>query len=713
MKRRDIKCLGIALIISTLLTGCSTADIPVIGKLMNKDASTDDVASDDVNTDDGVDSSAPAVDAEYPPVPVGTVLTIDDIFGVLGQVGLSQDTVAAYAIIDEFGQSVDELYIDYDTYFTFVYQMRDDEVGTQNEMVIGVRVTDEVVSTPEVADDLGNEVETAGTEPIEEPAPTVARYEVFDFVNATSMTFDYSALEPGTLYIDNAFTFDINSIPHSYEYDSIAKNMNTLVSGYTDVDTSIADKFKVFCIPELFVYMQAPDYEEGADLSAHNGNFLLALVPQYDSYTDAIYQSEDILLLPLISDVNDFGSNISDEAKAECDFLLSEEFDDDSTDIEDFYGSMEILMQLSNTEDIFIFDDVLNVEVVDYCDMGTPDNLMDDVTWEEYEAGVISGNAQQTPTESELGEQQESGESSNSSQTVVSGTTTITETTTTTTTESVLQAINEEVANSFRSRHPELFTFFPETDLIYSKWDWRITDDTTLKGTVTLPDGTIIPPTSNRGESNIYDITTGEVSYSNEVTPVGPSVTSSSSGSVFSGSAETGASTGTETSGSSTTLGDEGYESAEPEEEEDSINEYEITSGNTTVKVTANNTYRYMIDNQNSSTSEVYINHRDKRYTIKVVNETEYMNYWTKDYLNRGMGQYSITSSNYSGVTDADGNAIILMTIEYKNGTENVKVPYMAYVRNGSEYIIIIPDEEEDANSETLADILKRCISLN
>lgn len=701
MKRRKITCLSMALIISTLLTGCSTEKIPVIGKLMNKDANTTDVASDGANSDNSANTD-PIIDAEYPPVAVGTVITIDDIFGLLGSAGLSAETVAGYLIVDATGVEVDELVVTENTYFTFIYQMRGADVSEQSKLVIGVRVTDEVVSSPDSSSD--GSADAAGIEPevVEPVAPAVARYEVFDYSMATSIMFDYSALENGILYINSVTNFDISRIPHSYEYDSIARDMSTMMLAYNDVDTSIANKFKVYCIPKSFIFMQALDYEDGADMSAYAGEYVLVLEPKYESYTDEIYRSEDVLILPLIDDVNAFAEEISDEAKSECDFLMDESFDDESSDIDDFYGSMEILMRLADTEDIFIFDDVLNTEVVDYCDMGTPDNIADDIPWDDYESGIINGNSQ--ASSAETGAEQGAAGSSE----VVGGSVNITETTTSTTTESVIQAINEDVANSFRSRHPELFTFFPVSEQIYSKWDWRIDDNTTVKGTITLGDGTIIPELSVTDSGKFYNITDGTTtSYGTAVTPVGPSVTSSS---VFDSSSTTSSST--TTSSGSTTLGDEGYDTSEPKEEEEYINEYEISRGNTTCKVVANNTYRYMIDNQNSSSSQVYVNHKDKRYTIKVVDENEYTQYWTKDYLSRSLNGYSIVSSNYTGSTDANNNSIVLMNIQYNNGTTDVVEPYMAYIRNGSEYIIIIPDEAEQTGSDTLADILKRCVSL-
>ncbi len=749
MKRRKIACLSMALIITTLLTGCSLGDIPVVGKFFDKgaDAPVDaPVADDQGGAADASDVAAdtPQIDAEYPPVPVGTVITIDDIFNVLSSVGLSTETVAGYLILDASGNEADELTITEDTYFTFIYQMRDADASEQSQMVIGVKVTDEVaVETPAVGEPTdgtttdGTVADGTGQDSTSDAAPTptatqkpaAAKYEVFDYTEVECADFDFSALESGKVYKNSITNFDVHKVVHNYEYETIAKNISELVDHYTDSESTVKDKFMVYCIPISYVYMQAPDYEEGADMSAYSGEYVLVLEPVYSDYTDSIYRREETLLLPVIDDVNEFAKEPSDEAKAECDFLLSEEFDDESTEIDDFYGAEEILMQLADTEDIFLFDDILKTKVVDYSDMGTPDNMTDDVTWEDYEAGVIS-EAQASPTPSATPSSEGTGDTS-STETTTTTTTSVTETTTTTTT-SPIQAINEEVANSFRSRHPELFTFFPESDQIYSKWDWRIDDNTTVKGTVTLKDGTIIPQLERSESGVVYDITKGTSSTSGSTSAFGGG---SSTGSVFGGGSsqedsDEGSGTSTTTvstgdSGSATTVGDEGYQTSDPvgddtgdsegedSEDDGTVQEYEIALGDTKCKVMANNTYRYMIDNQNSSSSEVYINHRDKRYTIKIVDEDEYMNYWTKDHLNRSMNGYSITASDYTGSTVADNTSIVLMNIIYeKDGNKEYTEPYMAYIRNGSEYIIIIPDGAEEPNSDVLADILKRCVAM-
>lgn len=707
MKRRKIACLIIALIITTLLTGCSLGDIPVIGKYLSKDSDvqTDAPASDqtDIAGDDFNDM--PHIDAEYPAVPVGTTITVNDIFNLLSPVGLSAETVAGYLIISADGNEVEALTVTEDTYFTFIYQMRDAEANEQSQMVIRVTVTGESMADDGFDDFSQDESQAAVETPQEPQGPTAVKYEVFKYDDVTSDVFSFSAMSAGGVYISNVLDFDIHRINHSYEYENIAKKLSDLTSSYTDIDANIAGKFMAYCIPKAYVYMQAPDYEEGADMSVYNGEYVIVLEPVYEDYTDEIYQSEDVLILSLIDDVNNLAKEPSDEAKQECDFLMDETFDDESDEAPDFYGAMEIIMQLANTEDIFIFDDILKAKVVDYSDMATPDNMSDDVTWDEYEAGVVSG-AQETPIEEEQGAEQ-SGESS--STTTTSSTTTVTETTTTTTT-SVIQAINDEVANSFRSRHPELFTFFPETEQVYSKWDWRIDDSTTVKGTVTLKDGTIIPQLSNSNENNtIYNITDGTSSTRGTGNSTGNRGTS---GSVFSSTPSATEEPSTGTSFSSTTLGDEGYETEEPEEEEE-LTKYEISLGNTKCTVTSNNTYRYMIDSQNSSSSEVYVNHRDDRYTIKIVDENTFSNYWLNDHLHRSANGHTISpDKSYTGYTDADNTTIVLMNILYKSTVGDVTEPYMAYIRNGSEYIIILPDKAESTGSDTLADILKRCVAL-
>lgn len=716
MKRRKIACISIAIIITTLLTGCSLGDIPVVGKFLSKDTGeqTDVPVDDTVVGTEATVGDTPHIDAEYPPVPVGTVITIDDIFNVLSSAGLSTETVAGYLILDENGVEADQLTITQDTYFTFIYQMRDAEANEQSQMVIGVKVTDETVTTPEnMGDELvqgeesqqqDTQMESGEVDIAQEPS--AAKYEVFNFDECNMSQFDYAGdLELGKLYKASVLDFDLSKVLHYDGYSFMTKSLSDLTINYTDINQDLSGKLNVFCIPTSYIYMQAPDYEEGADMSVYDGDYSLIIQPVYADYTDEIYRTEDVLIMPLIEDVTSFAAEPSDDTKSECDFLMDESYDDDSGEIEDFYGAAEILAQLSETEDLFIFDDLLKFTVTDYSDMGTPDDMTDDVTWEEYEAGVIS-SAQSGETEE--------GTEEGTSTTVSTGTTTITETTTTTT-ESVLQSINEEVANSFRSRHPELFTFFPETDQVYSKWDWRIDDNTTVKGTVTLKDGTIIPQLERTEGGTIYDITNGTSSTSS----FGDGNSSTgTTGSVFSssGNGTTSSYTTTTQTGDdgSLTVGDEGYETTEAEEDEDEedVTEYEISLGDTKCKVESNNTYRYMIDSQNSSTSEVFVNHRDNRYTIKVVDENTYMNYWTKDYLARSMNGYSITASDYNGSTVADNNAIVLMNIQYESSDGQVTVPYMAYIRNGSEYIIIIPDEEEEANSDVLADILKRCVSM-
>lgn len=691
MKRRKIACLCMALIITTLLTGCGLKDIPGVGKLFNKDNNTQTEAPDNQNVTDITDGS-PSVDAEYPAVPVGAVITAADIFDVLSSAGLSTDTVDAYLILDSNDQDVNELTITEDTWFTFIYHLRGTEDGEQSRMVIGVKVTDEVaepVSEPQ--DDITDQQDVSDVSDENNNRPAVAKYEVFDYNAAVSETFDFSSLDSGKLYLNSVSNFDVHAVPHNWEYDSMAKSMTTMINQYEDVETSISSKFDVYCVPKSYVYMQASDYEEGADMSAYNGEYVLVLEPKYDSYTDSIYRREETLILPLIDDVNALAKEPSDEAKQECQFLLSEEFDDESTDIQDLYGAMEVLMQLANTEDIFIFDDVFKVIVIDYCDMGTPDNMSDDIPWDEYESGILNGEQSSNESNTE-----------GSSEEIVGGTTVITETTTTTTTESVISAINKEVANSFRSRHPELFSFFPDTDQVYSKWDWRIDDDTTVKGTVTLKDGTIIPSLSEGGRTyNIFDGSSAEPSTSSDDGVFGRFTSTDPVDDI------------PEDDDGSMTMGDEGYDTSEPEEdEENKLNEYTISLGNTTCKVVANNTYRYMLDNQNSSSNEVYVNHRDRRYTIKVVNESEFMQYRTKDNLSRGIVNYSIVDSNYIGATDVGNNSIILTNIKYNSGGQEITEPHMAYIRNGTEYIVIIPSEAENAGSDTLADILKRCVSM-
>lgn len=677
MKRIKIAYLIIALIIiTTLLTACSAGDIPVVGKLFSKDTGAQTDVAD--TNQDATDNSGPSIDAEYPPVPAGTVITIDGIFDILGSAGLSADTVAGYLILDANGVETDELLVTEDTYFTFIYQMRGADVSEQSQMVIGVKVTEGVVETPEVSED-NQQVE------VDQPTvPAASKYEVFDYSKVEITPFTFSGLNENMLYLVNISNFNINKIPHSFEYTCITKYLDTWDTDYRELD----ERFNMWCIPKSYLYMQSPDYEDGSDLSVYQGEYILVLKPRYSEYTLDIYRSEDVILLPLGSDINDLAKEPSDSAKQECDFLMNEDFDDDETDVPDFYGAKEIITQIYNARDVDVFDNLLKTKVVDYSDMGTPDNMSDDIPWDEYEAGIVSG----TQTEVTTGEQQ------TPEAVTTAESTTITETTTTTTTtESVIQTINEDVANSFRSRHPELFTFFPDSERVYSKWDWRIDDNTTVKGTVTLKDGTIIPQLGNSGSS--YDFLSGTSSSSGSMFE-SPDYSSSSSSS--SSSFETG----------TTTVGDEGYEQVEPEEEDNSIIEYEISAGNTKCKVTSNDTYRYMIDNQNSSSSEVYINHRDKRYTIKVVNESAYMDYWTKDYLNRSMNGYSITTSDYVGSTVADNNSIVLMNIQYEVNGEKFTEPYMAYIRNGSEYIIIIPEKAESPNSDVLADILKRCVAM-
>ena len=69
--------------------------------------------------------------------------------------------------------------------------------------------------------------------------------------------------------------------------------------------------------------------------------------------------------------------------------------------------------------------------------------------------------------------------------------------------------LDKTINKTYKAAHPNLYVW-PELSSEYTRWDWRITDVTSIIGTITLADGSIIPAEQTSGEEGYsYDFTNG------------------------------------------------------------------------------------------------------------------------------------------------------------------------------------------------------------
>lgn len=230
---------------------------------------------------------------------------------------------------------------------------------------------------------------------------------------------------------------------------------------------------------------------------------------------------------------------------------------------------------------------------------------------------------------------------------------------------------------NYAKLHPELY-IWPELDVEYSRWDWRITDGTQINGTITLDNGSVIPVEQANEGGYAYDFssTIGNDNASGNGSGYGTKPNSNNNN--------------------------------------QNVDSTTIYAGNKTFEVYANPA-KFMTLNTAKSTDKIaYVSSMTDTYVIASIDKVTWQNYKASNYYASQMNigtEYSISETNSGTLTD--GTLYHIYSISYRDSAgQNITKPYMGMIDCGdNSYLVVYNDKSlEDTYSTGIEDAIKNCI---
>lgn len=246
-----------------------------------------------------------------------------------------------------------------------------------------------------------------------------------------------------------------------------------------------------------------------------------------------------------------------------------------------------------------------------------------------------------------------------------SSTTTVTTTTTTT------ETLTSVVEDTYQSRHPELFVW-PEPAAVSSRWDYRVTDTTSFKGVLTLPDGTVIPEVQQNQEGYQYDLSQSSTLGTGTVKPNGNSSTSNLI----------------------------------------AASEVVIRSGAKAFRVNDYSVENIKVNKEESGSNRIVLEQNGDKFYVTTITSAEWLKFANTDYYAGDLSQFEVKPIESLEIGAGPLKTTIVgrdASFLDSTGTE-VTRQYMYGIDCGTDFIVIVGDELPSRGNTTLYTIAKWCL---
>lgn len=230
------------------------------------------------------------------------------------------------------------------------------------------------------------------------------------------------------------------------------------------------------------------------------------------------------------------------------------------------------------------------------------------------------------------------------------------------------------VGPSYQDQHPELY-IWPENDIKYSRWDYRITDSTSFNSNITLADGTVIPEVQQQQDDGYsYDM----------------------SGSSFGGDDKNNNNGSINKADETTTEQNEAY----------------IIAGLRKFKISEYIGDSITIDYEASTEKSVKLMQNGSVFYVKSVPTEEWTRFETTDYYGNNPTNMDIVLGE--AVEIGSGNlktTVQCRTIQFSDSTgATVERAYMYGINCNDSYLIVVGDSQPTRGNDTLSKIVNNCI---
>lgn len=237
------------------------------------------------------------------------------------------------------------------------------------------------------------------------------------------------------------------------------------------------------------------------------------------------------------------------------------------------------------------------------------------------------------------------------------------------------ETVEEIPENSYRAIHDELYTWYPEPTMEFSRWDYRITDGTSFTSTITLADGTIIPQAQQNQEGYVYDFANKD-------------------------------------KGSANNVNSNRYDLSNQNEQEEEETKYVLNAGFEKFEIISYPAEGFEIDTENSTTSKVIIKYNGSNYIITTMKSDDWMKYNSTDYYGNNYTDTEIVSTDSFNIGSGLNTALVTgRSIQFKDSTNaSEEREYMYGINCNTEYLVIVGDDLPGRGNYTLSKIAKNCI---
>lgn len=237
------------------------------------------------------------------------------------------------------------------------------------------------------------------------------------------------------------------------------------------------------------------------------------------------------------------------------------------------------------------------------------------------------------------------------------------------------ETVEEIPEDSYRALHKDLYTWYPEPTMEFSRWDYRITDSTSFSSTITLADGTIIPQAQQNQEGYVYDFANKD-------------------------------------KGSSNTGNSNSFDLSNQNKQEEEETKYVLEAGFEKFEIISYPAEGFEIDTQNSTSSKVIVKYNGSNYIITSMKSDDWMKYNDTDYYGNNYTDTEIVSTDSFNIGSGLNTAIVTgRSIQFKDSTNATEErEYMYGINCNTEYLVVVGDDLPGRGNSTLSKIAKNCI---
>lgn len=237
------------------------------------------------------------------------------------------------------------------------------------------------------------------------------------------------------------------------------------------------------------------------------------------------------------------------------------------------------------------------------------------------------------------------------------------------------ETVEEIPEDSYRALHKDLYTWYPEPTMEFSRWDYRITDSTSFSSTITLADGTIIPQAQQNQEGYVYDFANKD-------------------------------------KGSSNTGNSNSFDLSNQNKQEEEETKYVLEAGFEKFEIISYPAEGFEIDMQNSTSSKVIVKYNGSNYIITSMKSDDWMKYNDTDYYGNNYTDTEIVSTDSFNIGSGLNTALVTgRSIQFKDSTNATEErEYMYGINCNTEYLVVVGDDLPGRGNSTLSKIAKNCI---